>query len=174
MDIRAEIIKEHSRSQAIKIAEYIGGDRAKFENLLTIFLNDEYRVVQRSAWVLVFCVKKYPFLIRPHLEALIKNLKKPKIHNAVKRNTVRVLEDVDIPEDLLGITAEICFDFLMDIKEPIAVRVFSMTILYNICVKEPELAHELKAIIEEHLPHGSAGFKSRGKKVLKGLEKLIG
>ena len=174
MDIRTELLKEHSRPQAIRIAEYIGDNPKRFEDLLDLFLNDKYRVVQRSAWVIVFCAKRFPFLITSHLEALIKNLKKPKIHNAVKRNTVRVLEDVDIPEDLLGITAEICFDFLMDIKEPIAVRVFSMTILYNICVKEPELAHELKAIIEEHLPHGSAGFKSRGKKILKGLSKLIG
>ena len=174
MDIRAELIKEHSRSKAIQIAEYIGSSPNRFEDLLDIFLNDEIRVVQRSAWVMTFCAKRYPFLITPHLEVLIKNLKKPKIHDAVKRNTVRVLENVDIPEDLLGVTAEICFDFLLDIKEPIAVRVFSMTVLYNICVKEPELSHELKAIIEEHLPHGSAGFKSRGKKILKGLDKLIG
>lgn len=172
MDIRAALVQEHSREQAHKICDYIGGDQERFEVLLDLFINDEPRVVQRSAWVLSKCADRHPYLIQPHLRTLLENLKKEKIHDAVKRNTVRVLEKVDLPEDLLGLAADLCFDYLADPKEPIAVRVFSMTILYNICVKEPELSNELRLLIEEFLPHGSAGFKSRGKKTLKALKKL--
>ena len=48
-----------------------------------------------------------------------------------------------------------------------------MTVLYNITLKIPELADELKIIIEDQMPYGSAGFKSRGKKILKGLQKAL-
>ena len=94
-------------------------------------------------------------------------------HDAVKRNTVRLLQGVDLPEELMGRVVDICFKFLLDVKEPVAVRVFSMQVLYNICLKEPELADELRIVIEEFMPHGTAGFKSRGKRILKGLQKLL-
>ena len=48
-----------------------------------------------------------------------------------------------------------------------------MQVLYNVCQKEPDLANELKIVIEEFLPHGTAGFKSRGGKILKKLNKLL-
>jgi hypothetical protein len=59
----------------------------------------------------------------------------------------------------------------MDPKEPIAVRVFSMSVLANITRHEPDLKKELRIIIEDQLPFASAGFRARAKKVLKELEK---
>ena len=47
-----------------------------------------------------------------------------------------------------------------------------MTILGEICVREPELAEELILMIHQHFPHGSGAFKARGKRVLRQLEKL--
>ncbi len=91
---------------------------------------------------------------------------------AVKRNTLKILQFVDIPEDLLGITADICFRLLNDGKEPIAVKVFAMTVIFNIVKKYPELNEELKISIEEQMPFASAGFKSRGNKILKALLKM--
>jgi hypothetical protein len=56
--------------------------------------------------------------------------------------------------------------------DPIAIKVFSMTVLFNISKNVPEFRDELAIIIEDQMPYGSAGFKSRGKKTLKGLSKL--
>ncbi|GHN02752.1 hypothetical protein WSM22_42410 [Cytophagales bacterium WSM2-2] len=58
----------------------------------------------------------------------------------------------------------------MDKKEPVAVRVFSMTVLGNLAVKVPELRNELIPLIEDQMPYVSAGFVSRGRKVLKQLK----
>ncbi len=44
-----------------------------------------------------------------------------------------------------------------------------MTVLEKICRKIPELKPELRLIIEEQLPHGSAAFKNRGNRILKRL-----
>lgn len=172
MDIRTTLLEKHSRDQMLRIVAYVGDDQERFDELLGYMLNDEYRVVQRSAWAVLHAVKAHPHFIEGHLEKLIENLNKPKLPDAVKRNTMRLLQDVELPEELMGIMAEIAFRILDDPKEPIAARVFSMTVLYNICKKEPELGNELRMVIEDHLPHGSAGFKSRGKKTLKDLGKL--
>ena len=102
----------------------------------------------------------------------ILNLKNPVI-DAVKRNTIRTLQDIYIPDHLLGEATDILFNIMMDRNEPIANKVFTMTTLYNICKREPDLANELKIIIEDQMPYGSAGFKSRGLKTLKKLEALI-
>ena len=173
MDLKAAILKEHSKPQALLIRDHIGDNQALFNELMIHFFSNEYRVTQRAAWVMSHCVDKYPFLINPHLEKMIYNLKEEKIHVAVKRNTVRILQEIEVPETLMGPLVDYCFKFLLDPKETVAVRVFSMQILYNICKKEPELADELRIVIEEFMPHGTTGFRSRGKKILKGLQKLL-
>ncbi len=88
----------------------------------------------------------------------------------MKRNTVRVLQDIEIPDNLKGILAEKCFEFLTSNQEPVAVRVFSMTILANMAKKLPDLKKELSIIIEDQMPFASAGFISRGTKVLKQIK----
>jgi hypothetical protein len=93
------------------------------------------------------------------------------VHDAVKRNVVRLLQFIEIPKQLQGLTADICFRFFHNKREPIAVRVFSMTVLSNLAKKLPELKNELIPLIEDQLPYGSAGFISRGRKVLRELKK---
>jgi len=173
MDLKAAILKEHSKAQAIFIRDYIGDNQSLFDELMTHFFSNEYRVTQRAAWIMTHCTNKRPYLINPHLEKMVYNLKNEKLHVAVKRNTVRLLQDIAIPEGLMGTVADCCFNFLANPNETVAVRIFSMSILYELCKKEPDLAGELKLIIEEFMPHGTAGFRSRGKKTLKGLQKII-
>lgn len=168
MNIKNEITYISSKECALKIANYIGAEASKFSELIDLFLNGEPRVVQRAAWVVSKCADRYPELLVPHLEAMIYNLQND-VHVAVKRNTVRVLQNVDVPEELLGTLADVCFGFMESSQEPIAVKVFAMTNLHNITKREPDLKNELKLIIEEQLPYGSAGFKSRAKKILKDL-----
>ena len=171
MDIKTALLEEHSKAQAMKIVRYIGSDQKRFDELLKLFLTNEYRISQRAAFSLGHACQARPYLIAPNLRLIIENLQDDTVHDAVKRNTVRILQDIDIPEDLLGLTADICFRYLNDPKVAVAIRVFSMSVLYNICKKEPDLSNELKLVIQDHYEHGTAGFKSRGKKILKQLNK---
>lgn len=173
MDLKTTLLAEHSKAQTMKIVNYIGNNQKRFDQLLDLFLTNEYRISQRAAMAVGHACDAHPYFIEPHLEKVIKNLQDNSVHDAIKRNTVRILQDIDIPEDLLGLAADICFDYLNDPKIAVAIRVFSMTVLFNICKKEPELANELKLVIEDHYEHGTTGFKSRGKKVLKQLNKLL-
>jgi hypothetical protein len=167
MNLRQEILKEHSKTQANKIIRYIGEDQKKFDALIELFLHGEYRVTQRASWPLSYIVVSHPHLVKKHLRKLIINLEKPNLHNAVIRNTLRLLQFISLPKSLHGLTAEICFKFLADKKQPIAIHVFSMTVLGNLCKIYPELKQELILSIQDHFHFASAGFRSRAKKVLK-------
>lgn len=170
MNLRQEILKEHSKAQYSKIVKWVGADQKKFDELFHLFLNDEYRVVQRAAWPVSYCVIGHPGLISKHWKQLIKQLQETNVHVAVRRNAVRLMQDIDIPEKYHGEIMDICFRFLESPTEALAVKVFSMTVLHNLSKKYPEIKNELRLIIEEQLPHQTAGFKSRARKIL-GLKK---
>jgi hypothetical protein len=169
MDLVKLILSAHSKAMKDKVVKYVGNDAKRFKELVNIFLEGPYRVTQRAAWPLSYCVGQHPTLIRPHLKTVLNYLSKPGIHDSVKRNTIRLLQGIDIPKSLQGKAANICFEYLSNPKEPIAVRVFSMTVLANIAKENPELKNEIIPIIEDQLPFGSAGFRHRGMRVLKVL-----
>jgi hypothetical protein len=170
MDLATEILKEHSKRQAARIASRIGSDKKRFRQLMALFLKGEYRITQRSAWIVNLCADKHPELIRPYLKQMIGRMQEPGVHDAVKRNVVRILQFIEIPEKLLGEVATVCFNYLSSPDEPIAVRVFSMTVLANIAQREPELKNELRLVIEQQLSGGSMGFCSRAGRVLKMIQ----
>ena len=173
MNIRQEILKENSQAMMKKVVDYVGVNPTHFKELITIFLQGPYRVTQRAAWPLSYCVELHPTHIKPHLSKVINYLLKPGIHDAAKRNIVRLLQFISIPRSLQGKVADICFNYLNNPKEAIAVRVFSMTVLANLSTENPELKNELIPLIEDQLPFGSAGFRSRGIKVLRKLRKQL-
>jgi hypothetical protein len=168
MDIKKELLKEHSKRQTTKVVNYIGKNSSRFNSLIKIFLEGPHRVTQRAAWPLSCCVEAHPALIKPHLKPVLKMLDKQDAHVAVKRNILRFLQDIEIPKRLYGAVTERCFS-LMNPKEPIAVRVFAMTVLANIADEEPDLKKELRIVIEDQLPYASAGYLSRARRVLSGL-----
>ncbi len=138
-------------------------------NLFDLFLNDEYRVVQTAAWPLSYLVIAHPTLISKHFSTLVKNLQKPMLHDAVKRNTLRLLQAISIPQRLHGVVMSLCFDYLVSPDEPAAIKAFSLTVLQNLSKQYPEIKQELKTIIEDRWDLESAAFKSRAKKILKEL-----
>ena len=171
MKLKEEILKEHSKAQCTKIVNWVGSSQQRFDELFYLFLNDEYRVVQRAAWPVSYCADEHPVLINKHWKTLMQYLKKPNLHDAVKRNSLRLMQEIDLPEKYHGEIMDMCFTYLESPKESLAVKVFSMSVLGNLAKKYPEIKTELKLIIDDQLPHQSAGFKSRAKKVLKALDK---
>jgi hypothetical protein len=82
------------------------------------------------------------------------------------------MQEIELPEKHHGEIMDMCFAFLESPKESLAVKVFSMSVLGNLAKYYPEIKTELKLIIEDQLPHQSAGFKSRAKKGMKQLSEL--
>lgn len=172
MKLREAILKEHSKAQTKKIVKWVGDDQHRFDELFGLFLNDESRVVQRAAWPLSYCVIDHPALIKKHLGKLLKNLEKPDLHDAVKRNTVRLLQDIDIPEKYHGDLMNTCFNYISSPVEKPAIKAFSLTILENLSARYPDIKQELKAVIEDRWEYETAAFRSRARKILRRMETM--
>lgn len=162
-----QLLLEHSKAQTLRLAHWVGADPERLAALLDIALGPNYRLNQRSAWVLLYVAQQHPHVLEPWLPRMVAKAGEPGVHDAVKRNVVRILEDIDIPDALLGDLTDLCFRFLADPQEAVAIRAFSMTVLDKICERVPELRPELRLLIEEHLPHASAAFQNRGRKILR-------
>jgi len=166
-NLREQILKEHSKAQCTKIVKWVGTSQTRFDALFHLFLNDEYRVAQRSAWPVSYCVMAHPVFIKKHWSKLIKNLQKANLHDAVKRNSVRLLQDIPIPKKYQGQIMDICFRFVASPTEAVAIKAFSLSVLRQLSKQYPEIIPEIKLLIEEQLPHQTAAFKSRAKSFLK-------
>lgn len=166
MVIREEILKEHSKSQALKIAGYACESKKNFRELMKCFLDDEYRVAQRAAWSVRWAAQKKPEMISAHIKDLVSVLHKNNVHDAVIRNAVRVLQEIEIPEKYHGEVMDACFQFLEKPSTPVAIKVFSLTTLSNLSKFYPEIKPELKLIIEDNLEHETPAFRARVKRLL--------
>ena len=129
-------------------------------------------MVQRAAWPITYCVEDHPEFVKKHFAKVIKALEKPGAHNSVKRNCVRFLQYVTIPEKFHGQIMDICFRFFSSPTEPVALKAFSITVLQNLAKKYPEIINEIKLIIEERWDYETPAFKSRAKKSLKNFLRI--
>ena len=166
MNLRETILAEHSKANCSNIVTWVGDSQTRFDELFNLFLNSEYRITQRAAWPLSYCVINHPGFISKHFTKLVKNLHRPKLHDSIKRNTVRLLQHIDIPQKFHGEIMDICFKYISSLDEAVAIKAFSLTILQNLAKQYPEIKNEVKLIIEERWEYETAAFKARAKKFL--------
>lgn len=167
MNLRETILSAHTKTTCTKIINWVGNNQQRFDDLFNLFLSDDTLIVQRSGWPLSYAVIKYPGLIQKHFQRLLKNLRKNGLHDAVKRNSIRLLQDLKIPEKYQGDVMDICFGYIISPVEKPAVKAFSLTVLHNLSKVYPEIRQELKTIIEDRWDFESAAFRSRAKQILK-------
>jgi hypothetical protein len=168
MNLKEALLEEHSKTQTDKIVRYVGNDKNRFSELMKLFLGDEYRITQRAAWPLSYCAEEHSELIRPYFKKLIENLDKPNLHDAVKRNTMRLFQFIDVPDDLQGKLIDKCFQYIQSMDEPVAVRAFALTVAERISREFPELKQELILIAKDQMEYSdSPAIKSRCKAILK-------
>jgi hypothetical protein len=169
VNIKEALLAEHSKNQCTKIVNWVSNNQLRFDELFKCFTCDEYRLVQRAAWPVSYCVIIHPQLINKHWATFMNNLKKPNATEAAKRNTLRFLQEIEIPKKYHGQLMNCCFTFVNTPTEPIAVKCFGLSVLYNLSKIYTDIKPELKITIEELLPHASAGVRSRCLRILKGL-----
>jgi len=157
-----------TKVQRDRIIHYVTTQQ-RFDELMQVFVQGPIRITQRAAWPISYCVEHHPQLLKPHYPVVIKLLALPNQTDAVKRNLLRALQFVKVPSRYQGRIADCCFTFLTS-NEPIAIKVFAMTVLANLAEENHELKNEIVPIIESQLPFGSAGFISRARKVLNRLK----
>ena len=119
---------------------------------------------------LVWC--NIPNFIKRQFGALIQNLHKPGIRNSIKRNALRILQEIEIPKRYMGEVMNGCFQYVESPKKAVAIKAFSQTVLGNLAKLNPDILPEIKLLVEDQLPNQTAAFKSRADHLLKSFEKL--
>ena len=172
MNLHDALQSEHSKAQTLKITVYIGGSRKRFGELIEILVGDDRKLAQRAAWVVSHCAEANPSAVQPYLRVLLENLERPNLHDAIKRNTMKGVAALKLPDDLAGLAAGIAFDLLGSPTEAVATKVYAMSVLEPLCQREPVLADELRLHIEHQLSASSpAAFRVRSRDVLKRLDR---
>lgn len=166
MNIREALLEVHSKAQAAKIADHVGDNPERFAELMKLLLGPVYRISQRAAWPVSYCIERNPDLIKPYFNVLIKQLENDDAHVAVRRNVARLFQFVEIPKRYQGRLFDACYNLLNDADQPVAVRVFSMTVAAKLARNEPELLDELRLVATKHPSLMTAGFRSRFRRVL--------
>jgi hypothetical protein len=165
-----KLLEVHSKKNSLDIVALVVKDPRYMKTLMTLFFHGDLRTCQRVSWAVGILADNNTQLILPYFEKMINNLKDAK-HDAIIRNTLRTWKSMDIPEKHEGKVYDICFDYLNDIQQPIAIRVFAMIVVSKIARKYPDLKEEVISTIEMFYEHGSAGFQSRARKELRNLRK---
>lgn len=168
MNIRQELLKfqTHPKQQALHIAEFAAISDENFKELMGCFLGENVILTQRAAWSITLAASKNKAVIRPYIGSLVAQLTRTEVHDAVIRNSMRILEELIIPEEFHGEVLNTCFEFIQKRNTPIAIKAFSLNVLFNLSNSYPEIKNELKIIILRNMDYESAAFKSRAKKIL--------
>ena len=172
MNFRERLEKEHSKSTTTIIVNQICSNPEKMDELMQIIVDGPITISQRAAWPMSFVVEKHPNLLLNYYDVLIKLLNKNDNHPAITRNILRALQFVEIPKKYQGQILNRSFELLNDNCQPIAIKVFSMTVIYDLSKKYPDIIPELKTSIKLLLPNASPGLKNRGNKILKEINRI--
>jgi hypothetical protein len=171
MNIKVELEKDHTRSQALKIANYACLSSKNFKDLMVCFWDADNRIAQKAAWCVSWSAKSKKGFSETYISDFINQVIIPNNKVAIVRNSLRILELLNIPEDFHGELMNACFSFVENPLTAIAIKAFSLTILFNLSKTYPEIQDELICIIEENWDHETPAFKSRGQKIISNINK---
>jgi 8-oxo-dGTP diphosphatase len=147
---------------------------AVFLKLLEYSHSADRKLAFRASWTLTKVCDKHPEIIDPYLSDIIEAL--PGFDNeGVQRCFLRIISLSEIKKITArhhGILADYCFTLLNSAFSAIAIKAYSMEILYKLALIYPELAIELSTSIRILMEDGSGGIISRGTIILKKLAEI--
>ncbi len=160
-----------NKKEAIQVAEKACSSKETFAGLMRLFVSNEYRVAQRAAWCVSSAVDANPQLIFPYLKTLVEQLLRTDVHDAVVRNSVKIVKQISIPEEHHGEVMNACFVLAQKVETPIAIKAFALSTLYKLCLIYPDIKGELQTIAEAYLDSESAAVKNVSAKIIAALHK---
>lgn len=156
--------ESNSKSMCDLVVKWVGNSPARFSDLVKHVNGKDKLLMQRAAYPMSFAIEKNPAFITPHYKTLLKRMKEPGLHDAVRRNMMRALEYVEVPAKWQGEVMDACFQFLTDPKEKPAVKASCLTVLGKLAKQFPEILPEIKLIIDEAKDRETAAFRARARK----------
>jgi 8-oxo-dGTP diphosphatase len=171
-ELQAMINRMISMKQVEWIALSAAENPAIFRKLLEYSYSEDQKLAFHASWTLSKACDKFPEMIEPFLPNIVDSLEKFD-NESTLRSFLRILSLCDINKlssRHRGILADYCFSALNSAASAIAIKAYSMEILYRLSLIYPDLVPELVASINKVLEYKSAGITSRGRQILKRLD----
>ncbi|WP_183561233.1 hypothetical protein [Mucilaginibacter sp. SP1R1] len=178
-----QLIKEISatigKTKVVELSRILKKEQFSLYNLIDITFNPDPHIAFRAAWILenIFLTKPESYV--NEMEYLISRFKEIDNPSCMRHYTKIVMHITDIkaPETIkqklqtinLEPVIEQLFDWMINPKIKVAVKVFAGRALFNLKDLRPWIAEELAGQLQYLMRDGSAGIQSRGKKILKRL-----
>jgi len=171
------------RENRLKAAQWVLDHPHTFPQLLTICFEDPTELSYKAAWAFEFVFLEDPTLLYPHFEYFFGKLPSVKM-DQILRPMAHVCEILCIQyykkqEPLIkehfrreykNTLTECAFDWLIT-DQKVACQVRAMTCLYHLGTEFHWIHPELSEILQTNIHTGSAGYKSRAKKILQQIAK---
>ena len=171
------------RVNRLSVAKLVLNNKELFPYLLELTFDFDNKISIKASWVLEFvCNEKLEWLF-PYLDDFTQNMAKVTFESAIRpvskisgflasvytsknKSTIKKY----LTKEHINIIIETGFDWLIG-NQKIAVKVYSMEMLY-LFGKDYDWVHqELKLIIEQNITKESSGYQARGKKILRWINK---
>ena len=173
-DLQSMVNNMISMKEAEWVATSAIENPAIFMKLFEYSHSSDKKLAFRASWTLTKVCDKFPELIYPYLSQMVETLNKIDNESAL-RSFLRIISLSDIKKidsRQHGVLADFCFNALKSGLTAIAVKAYSMEILYRLSVIYPELANEFSASIRILMEDGTAAITSRGRMILKKLGEI--
>ena len=179
-----ELIKEISKTlvkvKVLKLTAILEKQNFALRDLIEITFHPDKNIAFRAAWILENLFLQKPESYLPDSDYLIGRI--PDVKNqSCKRHYAKIVMHITHPKapssiqqklketDLEPVVTQL-FDWLIDPKVLIAVKVFAAEALFNLRERYPWLKEELVEQIKFLMRDGTAAIQSRGRKLLSKLE----
>ena len=170
-DLQQIVNNMMSMQEAEWVAASAIDNPAVINQLFEYSLSSDKRLAFRASWVLSKVCDRFPEIIYPYLEQIVENLNKLDNESAL-RSFLRIISLSDLERlnaRQQGLLADLCFNKLNSGFSAIAVKAFTMEILYKLSRIYPGLANELFTSITVLMEDGSPGITARGRTILRKL-----
>jgi hypothetical protein len=177
---KEELIKQISnalgKATVLKLGQMLSEQQFALGELVDVTFYDDKVIAFRATWILENVLLADPLKYEQDLEYLFSRFKDVK-YPGPQRHYAKILMHLTDPGMLIAIknklqildlepAVEQCFDWMIDLKVKIAVKVFASEALFNLRHRYPWVADELENQIKFLMRNGSPAIQSRGKKLL--------
>jgi hypothetical protein len=177
---RDELIQQISttigKRKVLTLGRILAEENFALRDLIDLSFHADRDIAFRAAWILENIFLQDPGRYETDLSYLISRIKEVK-HESCKRHYAKMLMHITRPKTPQKIklklqeidlepAVEQCFDWMIDPKVLVAVKVFASEALFNLRDRYPWIKNELAEQIRFLMRNGTAAIQTRGRKLL--------
>jgi len=164
------------KTKVLELSRLLKEQQFALRDLIDLTFFPDKNIAFRAAWILENIFLQNPEAYEPDLEYLLSRFKEVN-YASCQRHYAKIIMHITnkkapavILQKLQQIdlepVVEHCFDWLIDPKVKVAVKVFSAEAMFNLSHRYPWIKEELANQIKFLMRNGTAAIQTRGRKLL--------